>query len=31
MKQLSTVTKPRGVDRVKTANTFIQRFYDKDS
>jgi aubergine-like protein len=31
MKQLSTVTKPKGSDRVRTANNFIQRFYDKDS
>jgi hypothetical protein len=28
---LATVTKPRGADRVRTANLFIQRFYDKDS
>lgn len=31
MKQLSSVTKPKGSDRVKTANSFIQRFYEKES
>ncbi|CAD8139528.1 unnamed protein product [Paramecium octaurelia] len=31
MKQLSTVTKPRGVDRVKQADQFIQCFHNKES
>ncbi|CAK73120.1 unnamed protein product (macronuclear) [Paramecium tetraurelia] len=31
MKQLSTVTKPRGVDRVRQADQFIQCFHNKES